>query len=248
LDADKTLETNSRVFLCAEFLLLFGGVPLLILLVRRPGLLFLALWLGGFLTYRASRPALAPPAPTLRAIMHRLAWFTPFFAGLFLMAVAPAADAAERAQARETGRILRHFIIFGAAITLATRLARPGTFLDLPRQQPILWAVIMVLYPLLSVWPQEVIFRRFLFHRYAPLFCNRFALIAASAAAFGFAHIIFLNWIAIAMTAVGGAMFAARYARHKSLGLCCLEHSLYGCLVFTIGLGQFFYTGTAWHH
>jgi hypothetical protein len=43
-------------------------------------------------------------------------------------------------------------------------------------------------------------------------------------------------------------MFAGDYARRRSLGLACLEHGLYGCLIFTIGLGRYFYTGAAWHH
>jgi membrane protease YdiL (CAAX protease family) len=105
----------------------------------------------------------------------------------------------------------------------------------------------MLLYPLLSVWPQEVIYRRFLRQRYAPLFGAGAGFIAASALAFGFAHVIFLSWIAVALTLAGGAMFARSYTRHHSLSLCCFEHSLYGCLVFTIGLGRYFYTGAAWH-
>jgi membrane protease YdiL (CAAX protease family) len=105
----------------------------------------------------------------------------------------------------------------------------------------------MLLYPLLSVWPQEVIFRRFFFARYQEIF-GAAGLVPASALAFGFAHIIFLNWVAVAMTLAGGAIFATDYARYRRLGLACLEHSLYGCLIFTIGLGQYFYTGPAWHH
>jgi hypothetical protein len=50
------------------------------------------------------------------------------------------------------------------------------------------------------------------------------------------------------MTTAGGLLFARDYARHRSLSLTCLEHSLYGCLIFTIGLGRFFYTGAAWKH
>jgi membrane protease YdiL (CAAX protease family) len=71
--------------------------------------------------------------------------------------------------------------------------------------------------------------------------------VAASAFAFGYAHIIFLNWIAVAMTTFGGFLFARDYTRHRSLSLVCLEHALYGCLIFTVGLGRFFYSGAAWH-
>lgn len=87
-----------------------------------------------------------------------------------------------------------------------------------------------------------------LHYLYRSLFRSDTGIIIASALAFGFAHVIFLNWIAIGMTTVGGLLFARDYARHRSLRLTCLEHSLYGCLIFTVGLGRFFYTGAAWHH
>jgi hypothetical protein len=140
------------------------------------------------------------------------------------------------------------FGILAPLVTLATWLVFPDLFLSLPRDRPAFWAVILVLYPLLSVWPQEMLYRSLLFYRYAAIFPSDRALITASAVAFGFAHVIFLNWIAIAMTAAGGLLFAWDYARHRSLRLTCIEHSLYGCLIFTIGLGRFFYTGAAWHH
>jgi membrane protease YdiL (CAAX protease family) len=140
------------------------------------------------------------------------------------------------------------FAILAPLITIATWLVFPQLFLSLPRQRPLFWAIIMVLYPLLSVWPQEMLYRSLLFHRFRALFRTDIALILMSAIAFGFAHIIFLNWIAVAMAAAGGLLFARDYARHRSLPLTCLEHSLYGCLIFTVGLGRFFYTGAAWHH
>jgi hypothetical protein len=144
--------------------------------------------------------------------------------------------------------IALRFAVLAPLITLVTWAIWPSLFLSLPRERPLFWAIIMVLYPLLSVWPQEMLYRSLLFHRYRVLFRADVALILVSAAAFGFAHIIFLNWIAVAMTAGGGLLFARDYARHRSLPLTCIEHSLYGCLIFTVGLGRFFYTGAAWHH
>jgi membrane protease YdiL (CAAX protease family) len=243
----KTPDQKSGVFLWAEFLLLFAGGPLFILYIRRPGILFLFLWVGGFICYRASRPARAEPLPDLRTIIRRVAMIAPLRIGLpVLLITKPSVE--EVAQGRQTRAVLLRFLLLGMLLTLATRYAMPAQFLDLPLHRPVLWVAIMLLYPLLSVWPQEVIFRRFLLHRYAPLFGARAGFIAASALAFGYTHIIFLNWIAVAMTAAGGAMFAYDYARYRRLGLACLEHSLYGCLVFTIGLGRYFYTGAAWHH
>ena len=64
---------------------------------------------------------------------------------------------------------------------------------DLPRREPLLWLAICVFYPLASVYPQELLFRAFLLHRYRPVFGNGWAAAAASAAAFGFAHLLFGN-------------------------------------------------------
>lgn len=69
-------------------------------------------------------------------------------------------------------------------------------------------------------------------------------MIVASAAAFAFLHIIFRNWLAVGLTFAGGLLFAARYAGTGSLATSSFEHALYGCWLFTIGLGQYFYHGT----
>jgi membrane protease YdiL (CAAX protease family) len=102
----------------------------------------------------------------------------------------------------------------------------------------------MLAYPVLSVYPQGVLYRAFFFERYAPLFPGRWMMILASAAAFAFLHVIFRNPLAPAITFAGGLLFAARYAATGSLATSCLEHALYGCWLFTVGLGQFFYHGT----
>lgn len=122
-------------------------------------------------------------------------------------------------------------------------LLLPGDLFSFPRERPLMWAIVAVAYPLLSVYPQELIFRGFLFHRYRPVFGSGAGIIAASAAAFGFAHIIFGNWFAVVATSIGGLLFAVRYARSNSLLATSIEHGLYGVMVFTVGLGQFVYHG-----
>jgi membrane protease YdiL (CAAX protease family) len=69
-------------------------------------------------------------------------------------------------------------------------------------------------------------------------------MIVASAAAFAFLHIIFRNSLAVALTFAGGLLFSARYAETSSLATSSFEHALYGCWLFTLGLGQYFYHGT----
>ena len=101
----------------------------------------------------------------------------------------------------------------------------------------------MVFYPLVSVYPQEVVFRAFIHERYAPVLGTGRAAAAASALAFGFVHVIFGNLLAVGLSLIGGWLFARRYQRSRSLLATSVEHALYGQLVFTIGLGAYFYHG-----
>ncbi|WP_054812132.1 CPBP family intramembrane glutamic endopeptidase [Nocardia arizonensis] len=129
------------------------------------------------------------------------------------------------------------------ALTAAVAVTRREDLFDLPRRDWRIWVAVMVLYPLLSVYPQEVVFRSFLFHRYAPVFGTGKGMVAASAAAFGYVHIIFGSWFSVLASGIGGWIFAARYLRTRSLFTASVEHSLYGILVFTVGLGRYFYHG-----
>lgn len=144
------------------------------------------------------------------------------------------------------GRMLRRFLILAPVIALLTWIFMPDSMFSFPRERPRQWLIVMLLYPLLSVWPQEVIYRSFLYHRYKSIFGTGAGYVAASALLFGFMHIIFLNPVAVIMTMAGGYLFASDYARHQSLTLACIEHALYGCLVFTLGLGIYFYSHASW--
>ena len=130
------------------------------------------------------------------------------------------------------------------ALWLAVRRFAPQLEWSFMRSNPAFWAVVMVAYPVVSVYPQGLLYRAFFFDRYAALFPGKWATILASAAAFAFLHIIFRNWLAVALTFAGGLLFAARYADTGSLAASSFEHALYGCWLFTVGLGQFFYHGT----
>lgn len=110
-------------------------------------------------------------------------------------------------------------------------------------QRPLVWLLVMFLYPLLSVIPQEIIFRRFFFWRYSMFFSSDMVMVLASGLTFGLVHIIFQNWVAPILSAIGGIIFARTYQRTNSLLMPVIEHSLYGCMVFTVGLGQFFFHG-----
>lgn len=141
------------------------------------------------------------------------------------------------------GPILVIFVLAAAALWLCVHRFAPHLEWNFLRRNPIFWVIVMVAYPVLSVYPQGILYRAFFFERYASLFPGKWAMIVASAAAFAFLHIVFRNPLAVALTFAGGLLFAARYAETNSLFTSSFEHALYGCWLFTIGLGQYFHHG-----
>ena len=142
------------------------------------------------------------------------------------------------------GVILAIFAVAALLIWLGVRRFAPDLEWSFVRRNPGFWAIVMAAYPVLSVYPQGIVYRAFFFERYGGFFPSRWAMILASAAAFAFMHIIFRNWLAVVLTFAGGVLFAARYAETGSLATSSFEHALYGCWLFTVGLGQYFYHGT----
>ena len=139
--------------------------------------------------------------------------------------------------------ILGFAAVAAAAVFGLVLLLVPGRLLSLPRYQPELWLMIMALYPVLSALPQEVIFRVLFFRRYGALFASDRAALAANTAAFGFAHLFYQNPVAIGLTLVGGLIFGWVYQRHGSFLLVLVLHALAGQIIFTSGLGIYFYHG-----
>jgi CAAX protease family protein len=146
-----------------------------------------------------------------------------------------------RGVAANLPRLLLRDAIFLLLLGLAVWFFAPEFLFSMIKRSPLLWAVIMLLYPLLSVYPQELLYRAFFFHRYQPLFGSGWFMLIASACAFGFVHIIFGNWLAVGLCIIGGFLFALTYQQSSSLVLTCIDHALFGNFLFTIGLGQFFY-------
>lgn len=143
----------------------------------------------------------------------------------------------------EAGRIILVFISVSVCLLIFTSVSYPDSLFSLPAQRPAVWILIMILYPLLSVMPQEIIFRGYIFHRYRRLIPNERDLLHISAWAFSFAHIIYFHPVSLLLSLGGGYLFGITYKRTGSLLIAGIEHSLYGCMIFTIGLGRFFYGG-----
>jgi hypothetical protein len=140
--------------------------------------------------------------------------------------------------------VARTVLGIGVVAVLSRRLA-PDTWLALPRTRPWLWLLLATLYPVLSVLPQGVFWRVFFVHRYEPLLGHGVAMVAAGTLAFAFAHVVFRNAIAIALTALGGLLFLHTYLVTGSMLVSSLEHAAYGVAVFTFGIGRSLYLGSA---
>jgi len=146
---------------------------------------------------------------------------------------------------RQLPQILVLFALGMAAIAALVHTYAPQLLFWLPRHHPVLWALILLSYPIVSVLPQTLVYRVFLFHRYRSLLRLKAnqrsaALIVASGLAFCFSHVVFGNWVAPALTLPGGLLFATRYNNTRSQCVSSLEHTLYGCFLFTVGLGRYF--------
>ena len=208
---------HARAYRLAELFFLMIAVPSALYFYIPKGALFAILWLTALYANMVYRAETSP--------QERWGWNKK---ALNLQALKP---------------IGLRFAISAAVLTLATWFFRPDLLFSFVRERPQLWLMVMVFYPILSAAPQEIIFREFFFKRYAPFFTSERRMILASGIAFAFAHIFFHNWVAPILCLIGGVMFAQTYARHRSLLLVTIEHALYGCFIFTLGLGTFFYHG-----
>lgn len=140
-------------------------------------------------------------------------------------------------------RIAVIFLFVTALLLLFTYTFYPESLFFCIKNHFSMWCSIMVYYPLISVYPQELLYRAFIFHRYSQLFSSEKSVTHLSAAAFSFGHIIYFHPVSLLLTFFGGYLFAYTYAKTRSLLVVSIEHALYGCLLYTIGLGRFFYTG-----
>jgi len=141
---------------------------------------------------------------------------------------------------RELKGIAARFAVSTVGIILLTMLLNPERLFSFPLQRPGFWLIVMLLYPILSALPQELIFRTFFFRRYRPLFTADWAMALASSFAFGFVHIVFHNPVSPILSFVCGFFLCSSTLAHRSLKRAAIEHAIYGDMVFTIGLGLYF--------
>ena len=209
--------------------------------------IFMRLWLATeFALFFLLTPAALAFYPT-RWDGHVCLWLFSLYA-LFVLTRAP--DFSWRRlwngkgwNATHKKQALIRFAIATAAIIIFTCVIAPERLFSFPLRRPGLWLIVMVLYPILSALPQELVFRSFFFRRYEKLFPNQAAMIVMNAFLFGFIHVMFHNWVSPLLSAVAGGLFAISYTQHRSLKWAALEHAAYGCMVFTCGIGFYFLVG-----
>ncbi len=145
---------------------------------------------------------------------------------------------------RHIGDVLLFFFPVALLLTVTVYFFFPDLFLAFPKHKPLVWLAVLVFYPIVAAYPQEIIFRAFFFHRYGDLFPNPAVLILANALSFGLAHIFYGNWVAPVFSGVGGILFGYRYLTARSVVAPALEHGLWGNFLFTVGIGWYLYSGS----
>ncbi|CCQ11768.1 hypothetical protein PALB_26690 [Pseudoalteromonas luteoviolacea B = ATCC 29581] len=140
-------------------------------------------------------------------------------------------------------RLFTFFFIGALFSGMLYGLINQENWFAMPRQSTQDWLMLLLFYPILSVLPQELIFRSYFFHRYKRIIPSKALRILLSATTFALAHCVYDNVIAISLSFFGGLLFAYTYAHSRSLLVCVLEHSLWGLWIFTLGLGVYLDSG-----
>lgn len=139
------------------------------------------------------------------------------------------------------GQLILRMTIAVILVYVLTIVFVPERLFYLPKNNPQLWIAIMIFYPIWSAFTQELIYRPFFFNRYKTLFRNDKILLVLNGLLFGFLHIIFKNWLAVLGSTLIGLYWAYSYSKHKSQMVVFIEHSFVGNMLYTFGLGSYFY-------
>ncbi|MFD1161884.1 CPBP family intramembrane glutamic endopeptidase [Hwangdonia seohaensis] len=130
------------------------------------------------------------------------------------------------------------FLVIVCITTLFVWLTNKEALFMVLINKPKLWLFILFIYSAFSVYPQELVYRTFYFKRYHNLFKNKNLFIFLNAVVFSLGHIFFKNTLVIVLTFLGGLLFAITYNKTKSTLLVTIEHAIYGCWLFTVGMGD----------
>ena len=230
----ERLSLFGWIWRLAEMALLFGLAPLVMM----------------WLVHGERIPLLSDYIPAGNKIPIFVALLPVLFIAAFLLLIDPTFRLRDELRRgirwRNALSIVLIFLVMGGAAVWWVKTYHPSWFLEFPTNRPDTYMRIMIGYPIFSVAAQELLYRSFFFHRYGPMFGTQVWLIViVNGLLFGYAHIVMGSPFAIAATALGGLILAARYAVTRSFWAVFIEHTLWGWLVFTIGLGRYFFTGVS---
>lgn len=193
-------------------------------------------------------------APLVLALLLPARWMFPMlFAvtaiGLVLLHLTPGFHWRELWQGRE--RIVPRAVWGIGALVLGFGalflwLTQPEALFALTRARPGLLLMILLLYPVLSALPQEVVYRALFFRRYRPILpAGPEARLLLNAGIFALGHLMYWSWLVAGMTFLGGLAFGWAYERRRSFPMAVLMHAVAGNAIFLVGLGLHFYSGNA---
>ncbi|MCF7499477.1 CPBP family glutamic-type intramembrane protease [Pseudoalteromonas sp. L1] len=204
---------NANQYRWFEFTLIFVSLPLLGFLLRA----HLANWL-------------IPALIILMAVCSMLLLSDPHFKRFRLTSLGEFSAVKRR---------LFSFFFLGALFSgMFYGIMNQENWFSMPRNSFYDWLMLLLLYPILSVMPQELIFRTYFFHRYKHIMPSKTVRIIVSASVFALAHIVYANILAVLLAFLGGLLFSYTYAQSRSTFVCVIEHSLWGLWMFTLGLGD----------
>lgn len=178
------LNKANTLWRAAELILFFGGLPLLILYFKERALMIALLWgaaVGIYLWLRYRQ-----------GVRFVAEWNIAGF----------------RAHVRP---VLLRFAVVAPLMLVFMAALHADRLFSFPLERPGRWILVMLLYPMLSVVPQEMIYKTWFFRRYGLLFGDRGGMLFVSALAFGYMHILLGNWAAMAMTGLAGFLMSQTF-------------------------------------
>ncbi|MGJ8667089.1 MAG: CPBP family intramembrane glutamic endopeptidase [Patiriisocius sp.] len=130
------------------------------------------------------------------------------------------------------------FLLIAAVTIVYVFIVDKAALFYVPFHNPGLFVIILFVYTLFSVWPQEIIYRTFFYERYQSIFPKKAQIVFVNAIVFMMAHLFFRNTLVLVLTFIGGIIFGLTYLRFKSTTLVSIEHAIYGNWLFTVGMGE----------
>ncbi|WP_242204399.1 CPBP family intramembrane glutamic endopeptidase [Aestuariivivens insulae] len=129
-------------------------------------------------------------------------------------------------------------IIISALTTFFVWITNKDVLFYVLLEKPKFWFLILFIYSVFSVYPQEIVYRTFFFNRYKTILTNKNVLIVVNALVFSLGHVFFKNLLVLILTFLGGLLFALTYYKTRSTLLVSIEHAIYGSWLFTVGMGS----------